>query len=93
LSLKSVIPKEINEHLQLYLKEPWEVQFIEVRSVWKKNGRVWIMWMRYWRRRLRMKSHSNKRISENELLKYHVKVFTGFAKITAIILVILMKHV
>ena len=29
LSLKSVVPKEINEHLRLYLKEPWEVQFDE----------------------------------------------------------------
>lgn len=29
LSLKSVIPKEINEHFRRYLKEPWEVQFGE----------------------------------------------------------------
>jgi hypothetical protein len=29
LSLKSVVPKEINEHLRLYSKEPWEVQFVE----------------------------------------------------------------
>ncbi len=29
MSLKSVIPKEINKHLRLYSKEPWEVEFIE----------------------------------------------------------------
>jgi hypothetical protein len=29
LSLQNVVPKEINEHLLLYLKEPWEVQFEE----------------------------------------------------------------
>lgn len=29
MSLKSVVPKEINEHLRLYSKEPWEVQFLE----------------------------------------------------------------
>jgi hypothetical protein len=29
MSLKSVVPKEINEHLRLYLKEPWEMEFVE----------------------------------------------------------------
>ena len=28
-SLKSAIPKEIDDHLRLYSKEPWEVEFIE----------------------------------------------------------------
>ncbi|MHB8603235.1 MAG: hypothetical protein ACYC6W_11625 [Nitrosotalea sp.] len=27
MSLESVVPKEINEHLRLYSKEPWEIQF------------------------------------------------------------------
>lgn len=29
MSLKNVVPKEINEHLRLYSKEPWEVEFVE----------------------------------------------------------------
>jgi hypothetical protein len=29
LALQHVVPKEINVHLLLYSKEPWEVQFVD----------------------------------------------------------------
>jgi hypothetical protein len=29
LSLLSVVPYEINDHLRLYFKEPWEIKFDE----------------------------------------------------------------